>query len=166
MTTTPIARLRTNAFAAVVMLLVEFSFGTGLYGQAPASAHGEGLFGAFGSALIDGPLLLTMHAILGSLLVISAVSLLVRAVALHRGLPLLLSVVICAAIVTAWMAGSATVSAGSAAAGLAMQLATAVALLCSALLLYLTPSHAPTAVQAGHELHSRPPAADDGLDPQ
>src|SRR5699024_1564692 len=121
-----------NAFATVVMLLVEFSLGTGLYGQAPASAHGQGLFGAFGSALVADSLLLTLHAALGTLLVVSAVSLLIRAVAARRAPTLVLSVVTCAAIMTAWAAGSSAVSTGSAAAGLTMQLATALALLCGA----------------------------------
>src|SRR5690625_1193685 len=71
-TTTAAAGLRTNAFASVVMRLVEFSRARGLYGRAPASAQGQRLFGAFGSALAADSLLLTRLAALGTLLVVSA----------------------------------------------------------------------------------------------
>jgi hypothetical protein len=46
----------------------------------PASDHGKGTFAAFGAAVADGPLALALHALLGTLLVVSAVTFVIRAV--------------------------------------------------------------------------------------
>lgn len=139
MTSKATAGLRANAFAALVMFLAEFCLGTSLYGAVPESDHGRGLFAAFGAAIVSGPIFLTLHAVLGTLLVISTASLLVRAVAARAVPHVVISAVTVAATMTAWAAGSSVVNADSATAGLVMQLATAVALLCCALLLFLLP---------------------------
>ena len=62
--------LRANALAATVMLLIQYCFGiaVGLYSVLPVSDHGKDLFGAFGAAVANGPVLLTLHAVLGTLL--------------------------------------------------------------------------------------------------
>ncbi len=52
--------LRASAFAAVVMLIIEYCLGiwVNLYARLPASDHGKGVFAAFGGAVADGPVAL------------------------------------------------------------------------------------------------------------
>ena len=60
--------LRANSLAAVVMLLIQYCLGISvtLYSALPASDHGKSLFSAFEAAVGDGPVLLTLHALLGT----------------------------------------------------------------------------------------------------
>jgi hypothetical protein len=72
--------LRANALAAVVMLLLAYCLGisVNLYSTRPASDPGKPLFAGFAAAAGNGPLLLSLHALLGTLLVITASAALVR----------------------------------------------------------------------------------------
>ena len=72
--------LRANALAATVMLLIQYCFGSavGLYSVLPVSDHGKDLFGAFGAAVANGPVLLTLHAVLGTLLLVTALAAVIR----------------------------------------------------------------------------------------
>jgi hypothetical protein len=56
------------------MLLVQYCLGisVNLYSTLPASDHGKSLFAGFTSAVGDGPLLLSLHALLGTLFLITA----------------------------------------------------------------------------------------------
>jgi hypothetical protein len=78
--------LRANSLAAVVMLLTEYALGTwvNLYARLPASDHGHGSLAAFGSAVANGPAVLAVHAVLGTLLLITGITAVVRAAMARR----------------------------------------------------------------------------------
>ena len=143
-----ITGLRTNAFAAVVGLLFEFVLGTTLYGQVPKDAQGRGLFGAFGEVVISGPVLLILHAIVGTLIVVSASTAFVRAILIQNpGFIALMSVAFLA-VLLAWFAGSAFANTLAPTAARAMEWSTAVALLLYAIVLFVrTPQNAKAAEQ-------------------
>ena len=132
--------LRTNAFAAVVMLLIEFGLGVGvnLYSSLPASDHGKGLVTAFGAAVTGGPIALTLHALLGTLLLITGIAAVVRATLARRTLLICVAVLALVAILVAWVAGTEFVGDMSNGTSLVMALATALAILCYATILFTT----------------------------
>jgi hypothetical protein len=134
--------LRANALAAVVMLLVQYCLGisVNLYSTLPASDHGKSLFSGFTSAVGDGPLLLSLHALLGTLLLITASAALVRSLRLGATPPIALTAVALLAIIVAWLAGSAFVGHMKNSTSLTMALGTAVAILCYALVIFVRTS--------------------------
>jgi hypothetical protein len=132
-----ITGLRTNTFAALVGLLVAFILGTTLYGQVPKDAQGRGIFGAFGEAVITGPVLLTLHAIVGTLIVISAATALVRAILIRKPGLIGLTSVAFLAVLVAWFAGSAFANTLAPTAARAMEWSTAIALLLYAIVLFI-----------------------------
>jgi hypothetical protein len=134
---TRIAGLRTNALAALVGLLIEFVLGTTLYGQVPKAVQGHGTFGAFGEVIVSGPLLLTLHAIVGTLIVVSAVTALVRAVLLRMTGFIVLTAIAFVAVLLAWFGGSAFADTLAAGAARALEWSTAVALLGYAIVLFI-----------------------------
>ena len=130
--------LRTNSFAALVGLLIEFVLGTTLYGQVPKDAQGSGIFGAFGEVVISGPVLLILHAVVGTLVVVSAATAVVRAIRIRKpGLIALVSVAFLA-VLLAWFAGSAYANTLAPTAVRAMEWSTAVALLLYAIVLFIS----------------------------
>ena len=131
--------MRANSLAAVVMLLFQYCLGisVNLYSAPPASDHGKSLFPAFGAAVGDGPVLLSLHALLGTLLLITAVVAVVRATRLGAPLLIALSVVAFVAIIAAWMSGSKFVGHIDNGSSLAMALATALAILCYVIALFV-----------------------------
>ena len=133
------AGLRPNAFAAVVMLLVEFGLGiwVNLYAEIPAADHGRGIFAAFGAAVAHGPVALALHALLGTLLLVAAVTLVVRAAVARQRATLAIGLVALLAILTAWLSGARFTGGGSSGASFSMAIATAVALLSYALILFV-----------------------------
>jgi hypothetical protein len=133
----PISGLRTNAFAALVGLLIVFILGTTLYGQVPKDAQGRGIFGAFGEAVVTGPVLLTLHAIVGTLIVISAATAFVRAILIRKPGLIALTSVAFLAVLLAWFAGSAFANTLAPGAARAMEWSTAVALLLYAIILFI-----------------------------
>ena len=141
-----ITGLRTNAFAALVGLVLEFVLGTTLYGQVPKDAHGRGIFGAFGEVVISGPVLLIFHAIVGTLIVVSAATAVVRAILFRNpGFIALMSVAFLA-VLLAWFAGSAFANNLAPSVARAMEWSTAVALLLYAIVLFVrTPQSAKAA---------------------
>ena len=78
--------LRANSFAALVILLIEYGFGVwvNLYGQLRASDHGANVATGFGRAVADGPVGLSIHAVLGAVLIVSAVTAVVRSFLARR----------------------------------------------------------------------------------
>jgi hypothetical protein len=126
--------LRINSYAAVVMLMFEFGLGAGvnLYASLPASGNGKGVLGAFLSAITDGPIALTLHAILGTLLIVSAIAAVVRASFVRRTPLAVIAAAGLLAIVLAWLGGTRFVGSGGDGASLVMALATGVAVLCYA----------------------------------
>ncbi len=133
--------LRTNSFAAVVMLLLEFDLGVGvnLYATLPTSDHGKALFPAFGSAVTGGPVVLGVHAVLGTILLITGVSAVVRAALLRQTVLIVITGVSLLGIVVAWLSGARFVGTMANGASLAMAIATGVSLLCYALILFIVP---------------------------
>src|SRR5262249_16239417 len=69
-------------------LLIQSGLGMigNLYVSVPARDHGGGVLPAVGRALANGPAALTAHAALGLLLILGAVSLVIRAAVLRRRL--------------------------------------------------------------------------------
>ncbi len=146
--TVRVTRLRGNALGAVVMLLIQYSLGisVNLYSTLPAANRGKSLFGGFAAAVGNGPVLLTLHALLGSLLLITALAAFTRSLRLGARPAIVLSAVALLAILAAWIAGSAFVGRQQNDASLAMALATAAAILCYTLVIFLlgifSPAHA------------------------
>ena len=56
-----------------------------LYTTLPATDAGKNSLSAFGAAVTDGPVALTLHALLGTLLLITGISAVVRAALLRGG---------------------------------------------------------------------------------
>ncbi len=133
--------MRVVAFAALVMLVVQFGLGMGvnLFAQLPASDYGGGVLAAFVGAVIDGPATLTLHALLGTLLLGSAIAVLVRAILVRKTAFVTLAAVGLLAILLAWGAGSWFVGTADSGSSMAMALATGVAILSYATILLITP---------------------------
>ncbi len=138
---TKISGLRVNAFAAVVMLIFEFGLGVdvNLYANLPASDKGKALFAAFGKAVTGGPTALTLHALLGTLLLVSAITVVVRAGMVHRAPLTTLAVVGLLAVVSAWISGSRFLGDQTNQGSLAMSIAGGVAIFCYVTILFMTP---------------------------
>jgi hypothetical protein len=131
--------LRPNCFAAVVMLLLEYGLGiwVNLYAKIPASDQGKGTFAAFGAAVADGPAALALHALLGTLLLVTAVTFVIRAVLARKTVTTVIGAAALLAIITAWVSGARFVGASASGASFSMATATAVALLCYAVILFV-----------------------------
>lgn len=123
--------LRINALSAVVILLIEYGLGmwVNLYAQIPASDHGKGTFAAFGAAVADGPAGLAVHALLGTLLLVTAIALIVRAVLARNAAATVIGALAFLAVVAAWLSGTRFVGDAADGASFGMAVATGVALL-------------------------------------
>jgi hypothetical protein len=122
--------------AAAIMLLIQYGLGIGvnLYVTLPAAgAGGRGI----GQAFSNGPAL-AVHAVLGLLLILTALSMVVRSVIARHRASIVTSVVGLLAILAAAGYGASFVHNGSNAASLGMALATGVALLCYVIGLFVT----------------------------
>lgn len=130
--------LRINSFAAIVMLLIEFELGitVNLYASLPGSGDGKGLFGAFLSSITTGPIALTLHALLGTLLLITATAAIIRATRAHATRYIVLTSLALLSILLAWISGARFVGAGGNGASLVMALATGLALLFYAVIVF------------------------------
>jgi hypothetical protein len=139
--------LRTNCFAAAVMLVVEFGLGmwTNLYANLPAADHGQGMFAAFGRAVAGGPVGLSLHAVVGTLLVVTGISAVVRAALTRSPLSISVTGVALLAILAAWSSGARFVGDMGKGTSLTMAIATGLALLCYAILLFV-----PAGALSGH----------------
>jgi len=131
--------LRANSFSAAVMLLVEYGLGiwVNLYLQVPASDHGKGTFAAFGAAVAHGPVALAVHALLGTLLLVTAVALTVRAALARQAATTVVSAVALLAVIAAWLSGARFTGDAASGASFGMAIATAVALLGYVLILFV-----------------------------
>lgn len=133
--------LRANALAAIVMLLVVYALGV-IAGVVPASrAPGRGLpaIPAVWAVVTQGPAVVSVHAVIGTLLVTTGVSALARAAVLRRAGWSALCAAALAGILAAWIAGAALAGHYSATALLTMALADAAAIACYAILLFRLP---------------------------
>jgi hypothetical protein len=132
-----ISGLRRAGFAAFVMLVVQFALGiyVNLYVTVPSADHGHG----FGQAIANGPAGLTLHIMLGLLLILAALGFLVQAI-LARWRALIAAAVIgLLAMIGAAASGSAFTGSGKDGASMAMALLAAVGLLCYGASLFLLP---------------------------
>jgi hypothetical protein len=123
-----LVNLSRASLGAAVMLVLQYGLGIGvnLYISVPT---GGSTGSTIGRAFSNGPLL-AAHAVLGVLLVLTAVSLVVRAViARHRAI-IVLSAIGLLAILAAAGNGISFLHSGADGASLGMALATGVALLC------------------------------------
>jgi hypothetical protein len=131
--------LRNNVLAALVMLVLEYGVGiwTNLYANLPASDKGKSTFAAFGGAVAHGPVGLTLHALLGTLLIVTAVSVVVRAVLTHLSALIIIGSVALLAIVAAWISGTRFVGHPANSASFGMAIATGVAILAYVTILFI-----------------------------
>jgi hypothetical protein len=120
--------VRRVSVAALIMLVVQYGLGIvlNLYIAVPASDATAGLT----QEIASGPLMLTVHALLGLALVGAALVLLVRAVRLGDRVIAVLAAAGLTAIGGAFASGEIFVRNGQDTASLAMALLTGVALLC------------------------------------
>ena len=121
------------------MLLIEYGLGlwVNLYAQIPASDKGKGTFAAFGGAVANGPVALTLHALLGTLLLVTAVTLVIRAVLARKAATTVTGTVALLAIIAAWLSGARFTGDAADGASFGMAMATAVALLCYVIVLFV-----------------------------
>jgi hypothetical protein len=140
-TASRISGLRRAGFAAFVMLVVQFALGiyVNLYVTVPGADHGHGV----GQAIARGPAALTLHIVLGLLLILAALGFLVQAI-LARWRALIAAAVIgLLAMIGAAASGSAFTGSGKDGASMAMALLAAVGLLCYGASLFLLPRPGP-----------------------
>jgi len=128
-------RLRGASMGAAVMLVIQFGLGIGvnLYVTLPAAGRGGR---SVGQAFSSGALL-ALHTVFGLLLVVTAVSLLVRAIAARHRPVIVTSAVGLLAIIAAAGSGASFVSDTAIGASLGMALATGVAMLCYLVSLFI-----------------------------
>ena len=135
-----ISGLRRASFAAFVMLVVQFALGiyVNLYVTVPSADHGHGL----GQAIADGPAGLTLHIVLGLLLILAALGFLVQAILARRPAMIGAAVLGLLAMIGAAASGSAFTGSGKDGASMAMATLAAVGLLCYGTVLFLLPQPA------------------------
>ncbi len=133
-----LAALRTAAFAALVMLVLELALGmaVNLFVTIPVADHGLAVGAAVGAAVGQGPAVLAAHAVLGLLLLLSAAVFLVRAVLARQTIAVVAGVVGLLAMLAAAGSGAGFVASGQDAASMSMAIATAVAVLAYGLVLF------------------------------
>ncbi len=131
--------LRANALAATVMLLIQYCFGVavGLYSVLPTGDHGKGLLPAVGASIANGPVLLSLHAVLGTLLLITAIAAVIRSSRIGAVPLVALATTGLAAILVAWLAGARFVGHMANGISLTMGLAAAVALFSYTLIIFV-----------------------------
>ena len=145
LTTSRIRGLRRASFAAFVMLVVQFALGiyVNLYVTVPGADHGHGL----GQAIANGPAGLTLHIVLGLLLILAALGFLVQAILARRPTLIATAAAGLLAMIGAAASGSAFAGSGKDGASMAMALLAAAGLLCYGATLFLLPRPA----AAGHD---------------
>src|ERR1700691_238679 len=133
-----LARVRRASLVVFVLLLAEYGIGmyVNLYVTVPAADHGHSV----GSAISNGPVILSAHAVIGLLLGLSALAVLVLSIIARRPGVIVVSAAGLIALAVASMAGSSFTSSGQAAESMAMSVTAGVGLLCYAATLSLLPS--------------------------
>lgn len=133
--TAGLARARRGSLAVLVLLVAEYVFGmyVTLYATVPRADHGRGL----GSAITNGPAILSVHAALGLLLGLGALAVLVQAIIARHLAAIAASALGLLALAFASVTGASFTSSGTTADSMAMAVLTGVALLCYAASLYL-----------------------------
>jgi hypothetical protein len=137
---TEVRGLRANRFAAVVILAVEYGLGiwVNLYGPLPVSDRGASIAIGFARAIGKGPVGLSVHALLGAILIVSALTAVVRAVLVRRPALIGATAAGLAAVVMAAFSGASFVGDGSNSSSMGMAVAAGVAVAAYALVLLLS----------------------------
>jgi hypothetical protein len=119
--------LRRGSFSAFLMLVVQYGLGmyVNLYVTVPSADQGKGI----GKALSNGPAGITVHILLGLLLILSAIGVLVQAVLARQPVLIGLAVIGLLALAGAAVEGGAFVGNGHDAASLWMAMLTGIGLL-------------------------------------
>ena len=132
-----VSGLRRASFAAFVMLVVQFALGiyVNLYVTVPAADHGRG----FGQAIANGPGGLTVHIVLGLLLILAALVFLVQPILARQPVLIGAGVLGLLAMIGAAASGRAFTGSGKEGASMAMAALAAVGLLCYGTVLFLLP---------------------------
>ena len=143
------ARIRRGSLAVLVLVVLEYGIGmyVNLYVTVPRADHGRGL----GSAIANGPAVLSAHAVLGLLLGLGALGVLAQAVMARRLGAVAASAVGLFALAIATATGASFTSSGDPADSMGMSVLTGVGLLCYAANLYLLrrPAYAGGAAAGG-----------------
>ena len=136
--------LRANSFAATVMLVVEFGLGVwvNLYASLPAADQGANITTGFARAITNGPFGLSIHAIVGALLIISATTAVVRAALIKRRVLTAVTSIGLLAVVFAALSGARFIGDSASGTSMSMTIGAAAAMICYALVLFITPSEA------------------------
>lgn len=105
-------RLHNGALAMIIFLIAQYVFGmwSNLYATIPAADHHAGLGAAVGDAITNGPVELSIHAVLGILLTLMALSMPIRAAMARDWVFFSLSIVGLGCIIGAAANGAAFVS--------------------------------------------------------
>lgn len=127
--------LRRASVSAVLLLLIEYVIGIGvnLYVTVPHADHGHSI----GTAIARGPAAVSVHVVVGLLLLVAAVGLLVQAFLARLPTVIAASAIGLVAIGGAVWAGGSFVSGGSSAASMTMAVMTGVAVLSYVASVYL-----------------------------
>jgi hypothetical protein len=134
-TTAGLSQVRRASLATLVLVVAEYVIGmyVNLYATIPAADHGQDV----GTAITNGPVMLSIHAVLGLLLGLGALDVLWQAVRSRRPAVIAWSAVGLFALGGADAAGVGFTSTGDRAGSMAMSVLTGVALLCYAANIYL-----------------------------
>jgi hypothetical protein len=136
--TAPAARLawvRRGSLSVLVLIVVEFAIGmyVNLYVTIPRADHGHSV----GSAVANGPVTLSVHAVVGLLLGLGALGVLAQAVLARHLAAIALSAAGLLVLALAAAMGASFTSSGHPADSMGMSVLTGVGLLCYAANLYL-----------------------------
>jgi ABC-type Co2+ transport system permease subunit len=129
-----VARVRRISLAVLVLVVVEYGLGmyVNLYVAIPSADHGSSLT----SEIANGPVVLTIHAVIGLLLGLAAIGLLVQAIMSRHWGAIALSAVGLIMLGGADLSGVSFTSSGKAIDSMAMSVDTGLALLCYLAMLY------------------------------
>ena|SRR5437763_5110615 len=127
--------LRLGSFAAFLILVVQFGIGAyvNLYVSVPAADQGAG----FGKAIANGPGWLTLHIVVGLVLIASALGVLIHAVLARHPALITIAVLGLISMVGAAAEGARFASSGNDGASLGMAIFTGAGLLCYGVSLYV-----------------------------
>ncbi|HZD65308.1 MAG TPA: hypothetical protein VE152_04345 [Acidimicrobiales bacterium] len=143
--------LRAASLAGLMMLVVEDGLGmwVNLYARVPPADHGAGLGSGVAKAVVNGglvtviangPVGLSVHVVVGLILLLTAIFVVVRAAFARRALLVSTAAVGLAAMLVAAGGGARFVGQGNPNASLVMALGTGLAILCYAVILFASPA--------------------------
>ena len=132
---TALSRLRRGSMAALALVVVEYAIGmyVNLYVTVPGADRGRGL----STAISNGPVLLSLHAVVGLVLGLAGLGVLVQSIMARRWMVVGVSAVGLLALALASVAGAGFVNTRDTSASMAMSMLTGIALLCYAANLYV-----------------------------